>query len=89
MSTTSGASRATASRMPDHRSAGSIVTRVPRRPMRSWRGLMPALTVSATLAAPALAVDPPSTGLPGTTLLQFRLRVESVDEAAFRETAPR
>ncbi len=55
--------------------------------MRSWRGLMPALTVSATLAAPALAVDPPSTGLPGTTLLQFRLRVESVDEAAFRETA--
>lgn len=55
--------------------------------MRSWRGLMPALTVSATLVAPALAVDPPGTGLSGTAFLQLRLRVESVDEAAFQEDA--
>jgi hypothetical protein len=49
---------------------------------------IPLAIVLATLAhTTTLAADTPAAGLPGTTTLQWRARVESVDDAAFANDA--
>lgn len=51
------------------------------------RSIHVAIVLAALAQTTTLAADKPAAGLPGTTTLQWRTRVESVDDAAFADDA--